>query len=267
MLGIAITGASNISSDLVSSNLIIDYSYVTQPFTLASDNSILRCISGLGPTGSYIDDFGDIIPYGNTVLGGWYFNGNRLFVPGGGSGCQFGHVFEVRGANGRNYPGVLNLYLCRPFTATEEGVYSCIMLNGSMMIQAMSVGVYFSGRSESLDMYLITSLLTIFYLYTAAPVIDPPISAVGVPLRMSVTLSCTSRNSPPDTFTFMKDGMPVTPTPSVTTVDHTNTTAVFRIDYTINSVGESDAGIYTCTVTNPIGSDSQTITVVIGKFF
>jgi len=153
ILGIAVTGASNIATDLVANNLFIDNSYITQPFTLASDKSILRCISGLGPTGSYIDDFGDIIPYGNTVLGGWYFNEIRLFVPGGGSGCQFGHVFEVRGANGRNYPGVINLYLCRTFTTNEEGVYSCIMLNSSMMNQTMRVGVYFSGRSESLDMY------------------------------------------------------------------------------------------------------------------
>jgi len=101
-------------------------------------------------------------------------------------------------------------------------------------------------------------------LYTAAPVIDPPISPVRVPIRMNITLSCISRNSPPDTFTFMKDGIPVTPTPSVITVDHSNITAVFQINYTINSVGESDAGIYTCTVTNPIGSDSQTINVAIG---
>ena len=67
-------------------------------------------------------------------------------------------------------------------------------------------------------------------------------------------------------FTLMKDGMPVTSSPNVTVVTHTESMAVFQLDYTINSVTESDAGTYTCTVTNPIGSDSETITVIISKF-
>ena len=64
----------------------------------------------------------------------------------------------------------------------------------------------------------------------------------------------------------MKDGIPVTPNPSVTVVTHTETMAVFRLDHTINNVTTSDSGTYTCTVTNPIGSDGETITVNgIGK--
>jgi len=101
-----------------------------------------------------------------VTLGGWYFNGERLFVPDGGSGCMDGHEFEVRGANAERYPGVINLYRCETFTTTEEGIYSCIIMNSSMMNQTMRVGVYFSGRSESLDMYPITSLLIIFHLST-----------------------------------------------------------------------------------------------------
>ena len=42
---------------------------------------------------------------------------------------------------------------------------------------------------------------------------------------------------------------------------------MFRIDYFINSVTTSDNGTYTCTVTNPIGSDSETITVIVSKCF
>ena len=42
---------------------------------------------------------------------------------------------------------------------------------------------------------------------------------------------------------------------------HTDTSAVFRADYSINSVTTIDSGTYTCTVTNAIGSDSETITV------
>ena len=140
------------TADLTSSNRIIDYSYIHQPFILGNDSSILRCISGLGPSGNDA----------NTVLGGWCFNGIQIPVR---HGC-IGPVFEVRGAYGRLYPGVINLYLCKTLTAATEGVYSCIMKNSSMMNQTMRVGVYFSGRSESLDMYPITSLLTIFHFST-----------------------------------------------------------------------------------------------------
>ena len=144
------TGASDISTDLVSSNQITDYSFITQPFTLDSFLAILRCASGLGPSGSN----------NNTVLGGWYFNGAQVPIRGG---CT-GPVFEIRGANSRNYPGVINLYLCGTFTTTEEGVYSCIMMNSLMMEQTMRVGVYFSGRSELLAMW-VTPILH-FYLST-----------------------------------------------------------------------------------------------------
>ena len=44
---------------------------------------------------------------------------------------------------------------------------------------------------------------------------------------------------------------------------YTSTSAVFRADYVINNVTTSDNGTYTCTVTNPIGSDNATITVVV----
>ena len=85
---------------------------------------------------------------------------------------------------------------------------------------------------------------------------------VGDPL----TLSCTSRGSPPDTFTWRKDNNPsVLQSTSITTVDYTSTSAVFRADYSIDSVTTSDSGTYTCTVTNPIGSSNATITVDVGK--
>jgi len=98
-------------------------------------------------------------------------------------------------------------------------------------------------------------------------VIDSPSSStvrlvVGSPL----TLSCTSQGSPPDTFTWRKDGLPLTPPSIITTVTHTDSMAVFQINHTINSVATSDSGTYSCNVTNPIGSDSETITVsVAGK--
>jgi len=100
-------------------------------------------------------------------------------------------------------------------------------------------------------------------LYTAVPMIDPLSFPVRVAIGMSVTLSCTSRGSPPDTFTWRKDSGPIVQSTSITTVTHTNTSAVFRTDNSINRVTTSDIGTYTCTVTNPIGSDSETITVEI----
>ena len=60
--------------------------------------------------------------------------------------------------------------------------------------------------------------------------------------------------------------MPVTPPPPFTAVIHTETMAIFQLDHTINSVTTSDIGTYTCTVTNPIGSDSETITVNVGMY-
>ena len=101
-------------------------------------------------------------------------------------------------------------------------------------------------------------------LSTVTPMIDPPspstiIAYVGSPL----TLSCTSRGSPPDIFTWRKDSGPIVQSTNITTVTHDSTSAVFRADYSINSVTTSDSGTYTCTVTNSIGSDNETITVTI----
>ena len=99
------------------------------------------------------------------------------------------------------------------------------------------------------------------HLYTAAPVIDTPSSAiVTAAIGSSLTLSCTSQNSPPDTFTWRKGNDPtVLQSTTITAEDYTSTSAVFRADYSIDSVANET---YTCIVANPIGSDSATITVV-----
>ena len=44
---------------------------------------------------------------------------------------------------------------------------------------------------------------------------------------------------------------------------YNNNNAAFHADYSIDSVTAIDSGTYTCTVTNPIGSDTATITVVV----
>ena len=94
----------------------------------------------------------------------------------------------------------------------------------------------------------------------------PSSSTVTVADGSPLTLSCTSQGSPPDTFTWRKDGGSILQSTSITAVDHTSTIAVFCANYSIDNATASDIGTYTCTVTNPIGSDSATITVhVTGK--
>ena len=114
----------------------------------------------------------------------------------------------------------------------------------------------------------ISSLNHLSSLYTAAPVIDTPSSStVTVNVGDHLTLNCTSQGSPPDTFTWRKDNnSTVLQSTNITAVNYTSTSAVFRANYSIASVTISDNGTYTCNVTNPIGSDTATITVVvIGK--
>ena len=98
--------------------------------------------------------------------------------------------------------------------------------------------------------------------------IDAPLSStINVSVGDPLTLNCTSRGSPPDTFTWRKDNDPmVLKFNNFTAVNHTITSAVFRANYSIDSVTINHSGLYTCTVTNPIGTSSTTFTVVvIGK--
>ena len=105
-------------------------------------------------------------------------------------------------------------------------------------------------------------------LYTAAPMIDTPSSSTIVTyVGLSLTLSCISRGSPPDIFVWRKDSGPIVQSTSITTVTHNSTSAVFRANFSIASVSLNDSGTYTCTVTNPIGSDNKTITVTVRGMF
>ena len=159
LLGITATritvADSTPATDLISSNQLADYSFLTEPFTLDNFDVVLRCVSGLGPTGGQT----------NVNLGDWIFDGAAVL---GADTCSnVNPVFQQRSANNNRFPGVINLYPCgEPLSPVEEGVYSCMMMNSSMMVQTTRVGLYLSGRSESLDMYPITSLLTIFHLST-----------------------------------------------------------------------------------------------------
>ena len=230
-----------------------DYSYINAP---GDGVLIARCLTGLGPNGTSAG--------ANGVLGGWYFDDTMIPNSGEQASCPTGtNVIQVR--PGRLNAGISNIRQCGTFTTSAEGIYTCTMMNSSMMDESVRLGVYFSGRCKLLDLY-ISSLNHLSSPYTAAPMIDTPSSStVTVTIGSPLTLSCTSQDSPPDTFTWMKDGdQTVLQSTSITAVDHTSTSAVFRANYSIDRFTASDSGTYTCTVTNPIGSDSATITV-IGK--
>ena len=77
-----------------------------------------------------------------------------------------GFVEAVKASNITRFPGVLNIRLCGKLTTSTEGVYTCRLMNSSMMYQNMSVGVYFSGRSTLLyNIYCIGDCLLNLLLY------------------------------------------------------------------------------------------------------
>ena len=242
---------------LNSANALTDYSYI-----YARDSpgyyhgyQLARCVTGLGPNGTGND--------ANDILGGLYFNGNKIPALAPPSLC-YDNSEIIQARLGSSLAGVLNFQQCRLLTTAAEGVYTCALMNSAMMNESVRFGIYLNGRSESLNLY-ISSLNHLSSLYTAAPVIETASSStVTVNVGDPLTLSCTSRGSPPDTFTWRKDNDPtVLQSTSITAVDYTSTSAVFRADYSIASVTTSDSGIYTCNVTNPIGNDGTTFTVVV----
>ena len=134
ILGTAVTGVLIGNNNIVTGNLLTDYSHIT-----GTTNGLLaRCVTGLGPTGT--DD--------NTALGIWYFNGAQL--PYG--LCEdpvVVNAIQSRIAGLMNFIGVINLWQCEStLITTAEGVYTCIIMDSSMMNQTRRLGVYFSGRSE-----------------------------------------------------------------------------------------------------------------------
>ena len=255
-VGIALIGVmAGGSNAIVSANAIGDYSYVNARDIVTQGVQIARCVTGLGPS-----DTED-----NSDVGGVYFNGSG--IPNVGCNDPSMPIIRQQPAGNLNNLGVINIMQCRAFTTTVEGIYTCTMINSSMVEQSIRFGVFFTARSELFAIDLHISLLYLSF-YTAAPVIDTPSSsAVMINVGDPLILNCTSSRSPPDIFTWRKDNSStVLQSISITELDYTSTSAVFHAKYSIDNVTTSDSGTYTCTVTNPIGSNSTTITVVvIGK--
>ena len=119
-------GTNEITTENVLNNYSVIYLNGDEPTKI-----LFRCISGLRPIDS------------NNEIGDLYFNNRSLPI----DICN--GVVKATGADiYDNGHGVLNIRLCGSLTTSTEGVYTCRLLNSSMMNQSVSVGVYFSGRSE-----------------------------------------------------------------------------------------------------------------------
>ena len=128
-IGIALLKVTNTSDNtIVSANSLGNYSYVSSS---DAPNQIARCVTGLGPN-----------TINSSSLGGVYFNGSRLSF----ETCtdKSSYLIYSRAEN----PGVINIQQCREFSTSVEGIYTCTMMNSSMMNESIRFGVYFTGRSK-----------------------------------------------------------------------------------------------------------------------
>ena len=146
-VGIALIGvkSDNVgANDIIAANAVRDYSYVN-----SRDNNnnqgihIARCLSGQGFTGiAAIDDY----------LGGWYFNGTEIpfldYV------CNDPASFIIQSEISWSHEGVMDIVKCRPFTTDAEGIYTCTIVNSSLVNDSVRIGVYFDVRSKLLDKYM-----------------------------------------------------------------------------------------------------------------
>ena len=133
------------STALNSANALTDYSYIYARDGPGSNGALLaRCVTGLGPNGTDSD--------ANDILGGLYFNGNKipsLTLP---SSCS-DNSEVIQSRLGGNLAGVFNFHQCGSLITTAEGVYTCAMMNSATMNESVRFGIYFTGRSEYLNLY------------------------------------------------------------------------------------------------------------------
>ena len=148
-VGIALIDTST-NNAIVSANALTDYSYVNARVSVTNGTQIARCVTGLGPS----------TPDDNSAVGGVYFNGSRITNV----GCSDSSSPIIRQQPaGLNNLGVIDIIQCTAFTTAVEGIYTCIMINSSMMNESIRFGVYFTGRSELL---YISHPLTISHFFT-----------------------------------------------------------------------------------------------------
>ena len=156
-VGVAVTSSLQ-NSNLISANVLTDYSYINARSGDPNGDQIARCVTGLGPTGTGID--------ANDILGGLYFNGNKIPALAPPALCSDNsEVIQAR--LGSSLAGVFNFHQCGLLTTAAEGVYTCTLMNSSMINESVRFGIYLNGRSESLDLY-ISSLNHLLSLHSSS---------------------------------------------------------------------------------------------------
>ena len=143
-VGVAVTRNSLTDA----ADFLTDYSYVYASDSPGNGVLLARCVTGLGPNRTDNN--------ANSDLGGWYFNNGTMIhnsrvnrVCGSPAFGDYPAVGAIQARPGLGTAGVINLRQCDPFTIALEGIYTCTMMNQSVIF-----GVYLSARSESLDLYI-----------------------------------------------------------------------------------------------------------------
>ena len=124
------------SNGINSNNVLDDYSVIYVNGTEQVNKILFSCTTGLGPIASGLNT--------NDGIGDLYYNNISLT-----NGTCNGFVKAIGSINIILRSGVLIIKICGNITTSTEGIYTCRLMNSSMMYQSVSVGVYFSGRSES----------------------------------------------------------------------------------------------------------------------
>ena len=127
------------SVNVQTSNVLYDYSFILLNVSEQSESLLFRCVSGLGPSRNNTNNVIGDIYFKNAPLTASVNNCNRF-------------VLATGARNIKQFPGVYNARVCENasnFTTSAEGVYTCTLMNSSMLYQSMRVGLYFRGRSKS----------------------------------------------------------------------------------------------------------------------
>ena len=135
--GVIAMGQGDGTDFVQASNVLDDYTYIFLDGSERDGSILFRCSTGLGPTGSGTND----------VIGDLYYNNMPL------PERMCNGFIQAEGAEDvRRFPGVYQARVCGNGTlsTSTEGVYTCILTNSSMMDQSVRIGLYLSGRSESL---------------------------------------------------------------------------------------------------------------------
>ena len=135
--GVIAMGQGDGDNDVVAGNVLDDYTYIILDGSEQGNHILFRCSTGLGPAGSYT----------NNVIGDLYYNNTPLA-----DGVCNGFIQAEGALDVARFPGTYNARVCDDgkLNTSTEGVYTCTLTNSSMMDQSVRIGLYLSGRSESL---------------------------------------------------------------------------------------------------------------------